>query len=585
MSIELRQVTKTYEEQAVVDRVTVQIANGEFFVLLGPSGSGKSTLLRMIAGLEEVNAGSIHFSGVDMTHISARERGLGFVFQNYVLFKHMTVEQNIGFALKLRNLPKAQIRERCASLLEMVGLAGYGNRFPRQLSGGQQQRVALARALAAEPKILLLDEPFGALDAKIRSELRQHLRRIQRELGLTAILVTHDQEEAFELADRIAVMHRGRMLEVGQPRDLYLWPRTQFVATFLGAANLLIGESMARAVRLGPLEFPLASDSTDSRRPRRLQVLFRPEDVRLSKERPARTLGEAKVVDRVFLGAHEQLRLSLTDLKAVRAVMPPTPFGSDEILVDARRAQHETSHLPLSPGDMVHVALERVHVLAPATLRLLVEAGNSPHARAAYSLGLNLTRALDAEMSRLGGSDAQDAHGVLPAMDDEDGVVDEGYDIAVLGLRPKQPLASPNLSLIRHHLLLVPGPAEVPRHLLICVAVGEPGKVDVRFAERFAWQLGAQATVMTVVPEDQQPVPEHVSLFLEAARRALSRRGVTTHGLVRQGTLIEQIRAALAEGQYDLLVVGAPGPDQKRGAVDELFFEPPPCPILMVRHV
>ncbi len=583
MSIELRQVTKTYEDQAVVDRVTVQIASGEFFVLLGPSGSGKSTLLRMIAGLEEVNAGSIHFAGVDMTHIAARERGLGFVFQNYVLFKHMTVEQNIGFALKLRNQPKAQIRERCASLLEMVGLAGYGRRYPRQLSGGQQQRVALARALAAEPKLLLLDEPFGALDAKIRSELRQHLRRIQRELGLTAILVTHDQDEAFELADRIAVMHHGRMLEVGQPRDLYLWPRTQFVATFLGAANLMVGESMTRAVRLGPLELPLASDSTDARCPRRVQVLFRPEDVRLSKVRPVNSLGLARVVDRVFLGAQEQLRLSLTDLTGVRAVMPPTPFGSDEILLDARRAQHEASHLPLAPGDTVHVALERIHVLAPATLRLLVETGNSPHAQAAYSLGLNLTRALDAEMSRLGGSDPK-MSSALTGLDDEDGVVDEGYDIAVLGLRPKQPLPSPNLSLIRHHLLLVSGPALVPRHLLICVAVGEPGKIDVRFAERFAWQLGAQATVMTVLPEDQNPVPEHVTQFLDAARRALGRRGVTTHALVRHGGLMQQVRATLAEGAFDLLVVGSPNANQKHGAVDELFFDPPSCPILVVRH-
>ncbi len=583
MSIELRQVTKYYGEQAVVDRVTVQIATGEFFVLLGPSGSGKSTLLRMIAGLEEMQAGSLHFAGREMTHASLKERELGFVFQNYVLFKHMTVEQNIGFALKLRKQAKPQIRARCAELLEMVGLAGFGARYPHQLSGGQQQRVALARALAAEPKILLLDEPFGALDAKIRSELRQHLRRIQRELGLTAILVTHDQEEAFELADRIAVMHRGRMLEVGQPRDLYLWPRTQFVATFLGAANLMIGESMPRAVRLGPLDLPLVSDSTDARRPRRVQVLFRPEDVRLAKEQPARCLGEARVVDRIFLGAHEQLRLSLSHLTGVRAVMPATQFGSDEILLDARRDQHEASRLPLAPGDTVHVALERIHVLAPATLRLLVEAGTSPHTRAAYAMGLNLTRALDAEMSRLGGGDSLSSD-VPAAQVNEDGAIDEGYDIAVLGLRPKQSLPSPSLSLVRHHLLLVSAPADLPRHLLICVAVGEPGKIDVGFAERFAWQLGAQATVMTVLPEDQNPVPEHVRQFLEAARRALARRGVTTHWLVRHGGVVAQVRATLAEGRYDLLVIGSPTAEQKRGAVDELFFDPPPCPILVVRH-
>src|ERR1700752_3072885 len=238
MSITLDQVTKRYQGVPVVNDVSLDIGDGEFFVLLGPSGSGKSTLLRAVAGLTGVEHGRIALHGRDVTHVAARKRGVGLVFQNYALFRHMTVADNIEFALRVRRVRARVRRQRRQELLRLVALEGMDDRLPAQLSGGQQQRVAVARALAHEPQVLLLDEPFGALDAKIRVELRETIRQVQRRLGMTTILVTHDQEEAFTLADRIGVMHNGRLLETGRAETLYRRPASRFVATFLGAANL-----------------------------------------------------------------------------------------------------------------------------------------------------------------------------------------------------------------------------------------------------------------------------------------------------------------------------------------------------------
>src|SRR3954453_7865690 len=241
MSITLDKDTKRYQGTPVVNDVSLEVAEGEFYVLLGPSGSGKSTLLRAIAGLTGAEHGRIALQGNAVAHVAARQRGVGLVFQNYALFKHMTVGENIEFALRVRRMKAADRRERRKELLRLVALEGMDDRLPTQLSGGQQQRVAVARALAHKPQVLLLDEPFGALDAKIREELRRTIRAVQRELGITTVLVTHDQEEAFALAATIGVMNHGRLLEVGHPHDLYAQPATRFVATFLGAANLLLG--------------------------------------------------------------------------------------------------------------------------------------------------------------------------------------------------------------------------------------------------------------------------------------------------------------------------------------------------------
>jgi sulfate/thiosulfate transport system ATP-binding protein len=239
MSIALSQVTKRFGSFVAVDNVSLAVASGSLTALLGPSGSGKSTLLRIIAGLEQPDAGDVAILGHDATRLPPQKRGVGFVFQHYAAFKHMTVFDNVAFGLTVRKAPRAEIRERVGELLELVQLTGFAARYPSQLSGGQRQRMALARALAVEPRVLLLDEPFGALDARVRKGLRAWLRRLHEEIPVTTVIVTHDQEEAMEVADRIVLMNEGRIEQTGKPRDLYEHPASEFVMTFIGPVNRL----------------------------------------------------------------------------------------------------------------------------------------------------------------------------------------------------------------------------------------------------------------------------------------------------------------------------------------------------------
>ena len=245
MSIEIRNVSKRFGSFQALDDVSLDVDGGSLTALLGPSGSGKSTLLRIVAGLEWADAGEIHLSGEDATATPPQQRGVGFVFQHYAAFKHMTVRGNIAFGLEVRKRPKDEVRARVDQLLELVQLQGFGDRYPAQLSGGQRQRMALARALAPEPEVLLLDEPFGALDARVRAELRVWLRRLHEETHTTTVFVTHDQEEAMEVADRVVVMNHGRVEQVAGPRELYDAPANAFVMSFVGQANRL-GDSWVR---------------------------------------------------------------------------------------------------------------------------------------------------------------------------------------------------------------------------------------------------------------------------------------------------------------------------------------------------
>ena len=237
MAIEARNVTKCFGDFTALDDVSVEVPSGSLTALLGPSGSGKSTLLRVIAGLEQPDSGEVYISGEEATGVSPQNRGVGFVFQHYAAFKHMTVWDNVAFGLAVRKRPKAAIKERVAELLDLVQLNGLAKRYPAQLSGGQRQRMALARALAVEPKVLLLDEPFGALDARVRKELRAWLRRLHDEVHVTTIFVTHDQEEAMELADQIVLMNQGRVEQIGGALDLYERPANEFVMTFIGPVS------------------------------------------------------------------------------------------------------------------------------------------------------------------------------------------------------------------------------------------------------------------------------------------------------------------------------------------------------------
>jgi sulfate transport system ATP-binding protein len=243
--ITVRDVTKHFGTFAALDGISLEVPDGSLTALLGPSGSGKSTLLRVVAGLEGPDSGTVEIDGQDATGVPPQRRGIGFVFQHYAAFKHMTVRDNVAFGLTVRKLPKAQVGEKVDELLGIVGLSGYQDRYPNQLSGGQRQRMALARALAVEPRVLLLDEPFGALDAKVRTELREWLRVLHERVPVTTILVTHDQEEAMSVADRIVVMNEGRIEQVGHPRELYDAPANQFVMGFLGPVSRL-GERFVR---------------------------------------------------------------------------------------------------------------------------------------------------------------------------------------------------------------------------------------------------------------------------------------------------------------------------------------------------
>jgi sulfate transport system ATP-binding protein len=286
--ISVQSVSKRFSEYEALGDVSLEVAEGSLTALLGPSGSGKSTLLRIIGGLELPDAGRVFVDGVDVTGVPPQRRGIGFVFQHYAAFRHMTVRDNVAFGLKVRKEPKARVRSRTAELLGIVGLTGYADRYPNQLSGGQRQRMALARALAVEPRVLLLDEPFGALDAKVRAELREWLRRLHEEVEVTTLLVTHDQEEAMSIADSIAVMDHARIAQVGDPRELYDRPATPFVASFLGPVS-----------RLG-------------------DRLVRPHDIAISVD-PVDDGHEAMVSRVIHLGFEVRVELMLADGAAVSA--------------------------------------------------------------------------------------------------------------------------------------------------------------------------------------------------------------------------------------------------------------------------
>ena len=279
MSIEVKNLAKRFGQTVVCDNLNLNIPSGELVALLGPSGSGKTSLLRIIAGLETPDSGTVLFNGEDTTHVAVRERNVGFVFQHYALFGHMTIFENVAFGLRVRpkatRPPEAEIKKKVTELLKLVQLDWIADRYPHQLSGGQRQRIALARALAAEPQVLLLDEPFGALDAKVRKELRRWLRRLHDEMHITSVFVTHDQEEAMEVADRIVVMNHGRIEQVGAPDEVYDHPATPFVLKFLGDVNLFHGRDHAQGAVGSSGDH---AQSVSYVRPHEVQVLAQPAE-------------------------------------------------------------------------------------------------------------------------------------------------------------------------------------------------------------------------------------------------------------------------------------------------------------------
>ncbi len=328
--VELRGVTKSFKGQVVVDNVSFTVESGEFFVILGPSGSGKTTTLRIIAGFVEPDSGAILFDGEDVTRARPYERGTAMVFQNYALWPHMTVFDNIAFGLKIKKVPWEEIKRRVKWALELVRLEGYEDRYPHQLSGGQQQRVALARALVVEPRVLLLDEPLSNLDAKLRVEMREELKRLQRRLGITTIYVTHDQVEAMTMADRVAVLNRGRVLQVGTPMDLYFNPANLFVASFVGRNNIFpcrilsLGEGTAEvevpALNARLRGVPMGRLAEGSR----AYVAIRPEFLRLHPPREGEYhVLEATLEMAMFRGDRIEARFTMATGESLVAFLDP----------------------------------------------------------------------------------------------------------------------------------------------------------------------------------------------------------------------------------------------------------------------
>jgi sulfate transport system ATP-binding protein len=321
MKIEVSNLTKRFGAVTAVSGVSFRVNEGELLGLLGPSGSGKTTVLRMIAGLETPTSGDIYLDGKRVNDLRVQDRNIGFVFQHYALFKHMTVADNIAFGLTIKKLPRVQAHARVTELLLLMGLEELGSRYPHQLSGGQRQRVAIARALAPRPSVLLLDEPFGAVDAKVRQELREWLIRLHVDLNVTSLFVTHDQEEAMEVSDRLIVFAKGQLEQAGSPAEVYEEPATEFVARFIGSMNIVDAEVKDGIARVGTLDFPTAGYGDGSR----IRIGFRPYYVKVSED-PARFRQTARLRHIYFLGVAYRLEIETDDGLLLRSRMNKEEF-------------------------------------------------------------------------------------------------------------------------------------------------------------------------------------------------------------------------------------------------------------------
>ena len=366
-------VSKRFGKTGVLENISLEVAEGEILVLLGASGSGKTTILRIIAGLEQPNSGRIILHGRDVTELPARERGTGVIFQSYALFPKMTVEKNIGYGLRIRRRRRKEIRKTVDELLSLVQLEEHRKKYPSQLSGGQQQRVAIARTLAYKPEVLLFDEPFGALDTQTRTHLRREIRALLRRVNVPSIFITHDQEEALELGDRVAVINKGHIEQIGTPYEIYNQPATEYVATFLGAANILEAVVREGFVETECAKIPAELDPNVYSAGDRIKIVFRPEDVLLSRTdflKPGHfKLAAARVEEVSFVGAYERLRIRLeqpgeecVDGETPYYLTTETPERRPRSII-ATRPKPEAVAARLKIGDRVVVAVTSFTVL------------------------------------------------------------------------------------------------------------------------------------------------------------------------------------------------------------------------------
>jgi sulfate transport system ATP-binding protein len=588
MSINFEQITKHYNAAPVVNDVSLQIETGEFFVLLGPSGSGKSTLLRIAAGLTDVDHGRISFHGRDVTNIRARERGVGLVFQHYALFRHMTVGQNVEFALRVRGVRRHDRARRRDELLQLVALEGFQNRLPDQLSGGQQQRVAVARALAHEPQVLLLDEPFGALDAKIRVELRETIRQVQRRLGMTTILVTHDQEEAFALADRIGIMNNGRLLETGRAETLYRRPATRFVATFLGAANLFLGERGSEGLRLGNRFLAIGDSLKASGMGNEVVTIVRPEDIEVAEDEDrlrGNPLSPGHVLSVDFGGVFERLRVQLPrESEVISAVardhLADAVGGAHAaplVVVDVTRTNGEQGQLPLTPGKRVALAIRRFHVLPTPISSFRILSGDPATIASLRQAPLlrQLVQSMQAPVLEAQDQGERDATqtGVAVIAGGGDRAIDEIVAAAAQG---------------RRQMLCIPPQLALPRRMLIQCNSDAARSATLALVASVMRHLHAEATFVSV-QSPTAPRSEVTSSF----RRLLDARAELqeTHGLdirtdVQIGDLNGWVAHLAASSEPVLVVLGLDGSPHEleqilHGDFQPLFNQGGSCAVLL----
>jgi sulfate transport system ATP-binding protein len=576
MSIALDQVTKRYQEQPVVNDVSIEMDEGEFFVLLGPSGSGKSTLLRAIAGLTGIDHGRISLHGRDVTHVRARDRGVGLVFQNYALFRHMTVADNIEFALRVRRMKRADRIARRKELLKLVALEGLDERLPGQLSGGQQQRVAVARALAHKPQVLLLDEPFGALDAKIREELRRTIRAVQRELGITTVLVTHDQEEAFAMADTIGVMNHGRLLEVGQPQDLYAQPATRFVATFLGAANLLLARQGADGIRFGAT--PVTAEGSErmhGSREHEVVAVLRPEEVEVATTREqlsSNYIARGAVEEIQFTGALERLRVRLLDEPSAAQLLGSG--SAAEARVEVTRTQPERRDLPLRPGTQVALGARRLHVLPTPISSFLACAPSEAEAEA-----------LAREPLLEGLSTRMKTRVSVRAIDGLQGTPVPFAGVAAITAGDQ---AAPTVEWLLKHgaaeVLVLPRNAPSPTRVYIHWTDEAVRRATLAVSASLLRHVTAEAVYLGIVPEGAQGAGRAAPMrkLLDARSEAQQSHGLEMRTELAIGDAVSELTRNLSAGAAQMLVLGITDISEAGTAYRSLLAAQPGWPVLIV---
>lgn len=601
MSIVLDKIYKRLGKLLVVNNFSLEIFDGELFVLLGSSGSGKSTLLRIIAGLIKTDSGTIHIKGNDVTNLAPQKRNTGFVFQNYSVFQHMTVEENVEFGLRIRKVPAKERKIKSTELIDLTGLTGLESRTAIQLSGGQQQRVAVARALAYEPMVLLLDEPFGALDIKIRAQLRRSLKLIQSKLKVTTILVTHDQEEAYELADRIGIINHGQLIEVNSSEELYYHPRSEYTATFIGGGNVIAGRKIRNQIKVGSISLPFPENAPQHDENAPVKILFRPETTILSRnefteEDKIFKLGKGVIKDIKFSGNYYKIITELNELRGSQPVIPRLRYGQKAINIETviSGARLETEHYQLNKE--YWIGIKQYHVLEPSGLKLLVYHDKLSVESPAAEFGLNLAKEsggsvhllsivksseqmpkIRSRLEKLKTSWQQklinSTINVRKGSYTEEVIKEaqEGfYEIIIFdlteGIRDFVERKMHLLLSLKIPVLLVKNNHSQIRRILICTAGGEPGKGDIRFGSRVARLTGADVVLFHVAHTYKSSEElRRAEYHLELGKITLDALDIKSDIKIElHDNIVGRIISETGKNEYDLIVMGASFPRVSR---------------------